>query len=274
MKKFFATALILSAFAVLSAKETATVKASILNVRIRNNSSCDVITQLKQGDTVEVLSMDKQWAKIVTPESARVFVSSKYFKDGVTTSDVQLRCGAGTNFQSYGIVPAGTKLTVVKELNNGWTQVKPLTTMASYVAAEYLQITSVPSQDKKIADSTQTDTQKPNAEQVKSKNDTPSSKGVSMSEAYLKRLEDFKPLLILDSKIENFSATGNFVSCNHDVVTSGIKNAETNKDYFLIGEFPKFFQGQNVIVKGTFYNVNNWIRGVIIVDEIKVVELK
>lgn len=271
MKKILSVLTLFFLMSVILAEQAATVRPSTLNVRIRNNTTCDVIAQLSRGDKVQVISIDGKWAKIVAPEKANVFVSAQFFKDGVTTQNVHLRCGAGSNYQSYGIIPAGTRLSVLKEANNGWVKVKPLSTMFAYVAAEYLDI-------EKAAQPEETEqkvTQPTPKEEPKTPQEEP-VKGVSMSEKYLEAFNPFKALLIEESAEKNFTATGKFTACSssHPVIKYGIKNAASNTDYFLIGEFPKYFERQEVIVKGTKYNVRDWVLEVIVVDEIKVVEAK
>ncbi len=272
MKKFLAVLLCGFCAASLFARP-ATVKATNLNVRIRNNTSCDVIAKLQKGDKVEVISINAPWAKIVAPANSNVFVSAQFLdKDGVTTSNVNLRCGAGANYQSYGIIPAGTRLTVIKEAANGWIQVKPLSTMFAYVSSAYLA----------LEDQIQTsaDTPKnPETPTTTSANQNKSAKVVTMSDEYREIYENNKAhYFIEDSKVENFSAEGVFSPCSrseeNNLIFYGIKNAQTHADYFLIGEFPKYFEGQNVMVKGTKYEIKGWIKHVIVVDEIKIIEKK
>ena len=252
------------------AAKTATVKPQTLNVRIKNNTSCDVICQLKKDDKVQVISIDQQWAKIVTPEHANVFVASQYFKDGVTTNQVQLRCGAGTNYQSYGIVPAGTRLTVVKDTGKGWIQVKPLSTMASYVSAAYLILDDTPAETTQQTQKEQTTTPPKSAVVAPSTNDFVA---ITMSENYRKMYEDNKKFyFIKNSQIENFTAAGTMTTCNNNLFNYGLKNTKTGETYLLIGEFPKYFERQNVIVVGTNYHIKGWEKSIIVVDKIKIAD--
>ena len=265
MKKL-STALIATFMAIAAwAAKTATVKPQTLNVRIRSNTSCDVICQLKKGDKVQVISIDKQWAKIVTPENANVFVAAQYFKDGATTSQVQLRCGAGTNFQSYGIVPAETRLNVVKDTGKGWIQVKPLSTMASFVSAAYLDI------EETATAATAPEKTEMNTPQKVVAPTTNDFVNISMSDDYRKIYENNKKeYFIKNSQKDNFSAEGTMTQCNNKLFNYGLTNSKSGESYLLVGEFPKYFEGQNVIVVGTQYRIKGWEKSIIVVDKIKI----
>ena len=125
-----------------STGDTGTLRADRVNVRARADKKAEVVTQLNKGDTVIVIERIGEWVKVQPPEKAKCYVSSKLVKDGVVTTDnVNVRSGPGTNFKDIGKLAKGEKVEVVKTTGE-WTQIKPTEKCAVFIAAEFIEIST------------------------------------------------------------------------------------------------------------------------------------
>lgn len=121
------------------------VTASKLNVRTGAGTNNPIITKFSKGtkvycanDSVEVLK--NGWVK-VTDGHYEGWVSMQYLKQieevhkedlplageyfGVTTANLNLRRGKGTNYSIKYTMPKGTKVDIINE-QNGWLYVKTI----------------------------------------------------------------------------------------------------------------------------------------------------
>ena len=123
------------------------------NVNVRGKASFvgEVITRLNNGDPVTVIEQiilqkpkadePSQWAKIVFPTNASVWVHTSYI-DGtnktVLPKKLNVRSGPGENYSIVGIIERGTP---VKELlvKDNWMKIEPASSAYAFVAAKYLQ---------------------------------------------------------------------------------------------------------------------------------------
>jgi SH3-like domain-containing protein len=117
-----------------------TVTKDKVNIRARADKNAEIITQVNKGDAVEVLDRKGDWLHIALPATAKCYVSSKLVKDGQATADtVNIRCGPGTNFKDIGKLAKGEKVEVV-DIKGEWTQIKPTSHCAGWIAAEFVEI--------------------------------------------------------------------------------------------------------------------------------------
>ena len=139
MKSLFVFAAVLSAFSLFADVQKASVTASVLNVRVKPSSKSDALIQLKRGDEVVVLEKGAEWTAIRPPEKSSLYVSSPLIADGKLKTNGNLRAGSGVNFQSLGILPAGTPVTVLED-KNSWSRIAvPAVDIRCYVATAYLK---------------------------------------------------------------------------------------------------------------------------------------
>lgn len=272
MKKFtLSVVALLSMISLVAENIPATVNANVLNVRIKPNTSCDVVAKLGLGDKVEVVKVDGEWAQIVTPASANVFVFSKLVVDGKNVKEANLRCGAGTNYQSYGIIPANTQLRIVKEENNGWTKIEPLSTMSSFVHAKFLNMgKNVAANDNKKAPENK-DTTKVTPPVV---NPNEGKQTLTMSDDYLKLFEPLKNVFVDGSEAE-FVISGKLIKSNtpkDHPIHYGINDKTNNRVYLIAAELPEYYNEQKVTIKGKTYSVRNWSNPVLVAEEIEIIK--
>ena len=127
------------------ATSTYMVTASTLNVRTGPSTSYSKASyQLTSGELVEVVDVANGWAQL----SDGNYVSAQYLM-AVTTSDdgsattmyvtcrtLNVRAGAGTNFEILGTLSRGTEVEILDVLN-GWYKIEYLGGEA-YVSAAYI----------------------------------------------------------------------------------------------------------------------------------------
>ena len=129
----------------------ATVHGENVNVRGKASFNGEVITRLKNGDTVTVLEQiilqkpkadePSQWAKIVFPTNAHVWVHTAYIdatNKTVLPRKLNVRAGPGENYSIVGVIERGAP---VKEIivKDNWMQIEPSSAAYAFVAAKYLK---------------------------------------------------------------------------------------------------------------------------------------
>lgn len=120
-----------------------TITAGVLNVRVRPSAKSDAILQLRRGDEVAVIEKGEEWTAIRPPENSSLYVSSPLIADGKLKSAANLRSGPGVNFQSLGILPKGTAVTVLAD-KNSWSRIGvPAVELKCYVASRYVKVEEV-----------------------------------------------------------------------------------------------------------------------------------
>lgn len=130
---------------------------SVLNVRGGPSVSTSIVTTLKAGAKVNVLSETNGWSKV--DANGKVgYVSSSFLisKQESTikyvsidpSSTLNVRESASTKGNVVTKLKNGTKVEVVSE-SNGWSEVK-VNGIKGYVASEYIK--AVPTEEKKTTE--------------------------------------------------------------------------------------------------------------------------
>ena len=139
-----------------AASKYATTTAN-LNFRTGPSTSNKIITTIKKGSKVEVISKNGNWTKIKY-NNREGYSSSQYLKEeststgstttqktGVVTADVlNIRSGASTNYSVVTKANKGEKVTIL-ESKNGWYKVKLSNGKTGWGSAKYITIQNVPS---------------------------------------------------------------------------------------------------------------------------------
>ncbi|MGO0985875.1 SH3 domain-containing protein [Clostridioides difficile] len=122
------------------------VTSNSLNMRNGAGTSYRVITVLKKGQKVEVISESNGWSKIKY-DGRLGYVSSSYLGDvssstnksktkQVNTTSLNVRSGPNTSYGVLGKLPKGSKVEVISE-SNGWSKIK-YNGKDGYVSSMYL----------------------------------------------------------------------------------------------------------------------------------------
>jgi uncharacterized protein YgiM (DUF1202 family) len=136
----------------LDAGEAAVVKRDSVNVRGLPSFTGEVVTQLKQGETVTVLEeitakdakpdVPAKWAKIALPTGTPVWVSAQFIDvttKTVTARRLNLRAGPGENYSILGRVEKGAALKEISTRGD-WMEIEAPENAYGFVACELLEM--------------------------------------------------------------------------------------------------------------------------------------
>lgn len=139
------------------AATTGTVTSDRVNVRGQPSVYSETVTQLRAGETVEVLEVVEierpkagapaQWLKIALPGNTTVWVNATFVDEAsrtVKASRLNLRAGPGENFSVIGRIEEGETVRAIRVLDD-WMEIEPPQGAYGFVAASY--ITLATSQD-------------------------------------------------------------------------------------------------------------------------------
>jgi uncharacterized protein YgiM (DUF1202 family) len=129
----------------------ATVIASNVNVRGQAKLNSEVIARLQKEQPVTVLEEvhlkksgpdePSAWAKIILPDTAKVWVNAKYIdstNQTVIPKKLKLRGGPGENYSFLGVLKQGDSVKVITNRND-WLQIQAPAEASGFVAAQYLK---------------------------------------------------------------------------------------------------------------------------------------
>jgi SH3-like domain-containing protein len=132
-----------------AAPSKARVKADRTNVRSKPSSDGEVLISLRKDEVVEVIEevegpgadgKPRPWSKISLPSRVALWIYGPLLdpkSKTIKTESVHLRTGPGKNYSELGELPRGTKVTVVRELED-WFQVEPPKGLTAFVASSLL----------------------------------------------------------------------------------------------------------------------------------------
>ena len=140
-------------------EETLVAKTTdYLNLRKGAGTSYGVITTLPKGTTVTVVdNSNSEWAKVRTSSGVEGWCSKEYLEFSEsggdnnsgssstekkyikTTTAVNFRTGAGTNYSVIRTLPSGTVLTLLDDTNADWVYAEDSNGVKGYISSEYVQ---------------------------------------------------------------------------------------------------------------------------------------
>ncbi len=122
---------------------------SNLNLRSQPNTDSQVITLLKSGKKIEVLSSSDGWSKVNT-DGKTGYVKSEFIYEvsadeadtsvagyANTTSNLNLRSGPSTDHDKITLISEGQQIEVISA-TNGWSKIK-FNSKTGYVKSEFLR---------------------------------------------------------------------------------------------------------------------------------------
>ncbi len=120
-----------------------TVKAAVLNVRVKPGPHFSAVSKLKRGDDVAVLRQVKDWYEIVLPADAAVWVAASQLKDGKTLSESKLRAGAGVTFEAYAnTIPSGIEVNIQDKSKPDWIKIAAPSTLTGWVSKTLINVSA------------------------------------------------------------------------------------------------------------------------------------
>jgi uncharacterized protein YraI len=133
------------------AAQSATVKADIINVRGKPTIFSEVVTQLKQGESVTILEEititkpkagePQKWARIQMPANVPLWINASYI-DGanntVKARKLNLRAGPGENYSVVGLLVRGDSVKPIRTKQE-WTEIESVTNSYAFVSSDLLE---------------------------------------------------------------------------------------------------------------------------------------
>jgi len=96
------------------------------NLRAKALVTSEVVGQVSENDILAAKMIDKEWVEVVPPASVDLWVLGDYVKDGAIncSQKVNVRAGAGINFNIVGQLPQGEKVEV-RGTHAEWVKIAP-----------------------------------------------------------------------------------------------------------------------------------------------------
>lgn len=137
----------------ISSNKTGIVNASVLNVRSGPSTNTSILSTIKKGDLVEILSTNNGWHNIRLSNGQLAYVSSNYITESTTntptssiktgfvsTSVLNVRSGPSTNTNILSTLEKGDLIEILST-NNGWHNIKLPNGQLAYVSSNYISDT-------------------------------------------------------------------------------------------------------------------------------------
>lgn len=140
--------MIMTGLAAVLPAEAATTRGQIIgdnvNLRAKDLPEAEVVTQMNDGDAVEIKGYSGEWAEVVPPEKADLWVHKDFVEDGVVRGKtLNVRAGPGINFNVVGTLSRGEKLTIRGEMTE-WYKIAPPAVCSLWVSRPYVGSPSKP----------------------------------------------------------------------------------------------------------------------------------
>ncbi len=280
MKNLFLTVLCLTTtiFAANEKKAEAKVKAIVnatsLNVRVKKSTESEVLCSLSKGAEVTVIAVNDDWAKIVIPKQARVWLESKNQKDGIITKDATLYAGPAVLYSPIGKITKGAKIKKIRG-SAKWFQIEPPKQLFAWVGSKFLtfpEIKVVKKSDDKKAPVERVITEEKNLEnevkEVKKDKIIATLKPGDKEFYFNQKQTNDKGLQLVTGTVTKLKAEVKDLA-THALVIKVDDNYQTicylRSKAFKLDEW----QGKNVAIKGNVEQIAGWRRPIIIVDSLK-----
>ncbi len=127
---------------------TVTVKADALNVRQQPSTSSQIIGVVYNGEKLELLANDGVWATVKYNNNT-AYLSQQYISIDeaqqtasktlyVTASTLNIRSGAGTNYQILTQAPYGAEMTLLETVDASWFKIS-YNGVVGFVSSSYVR---------------------------------------------------------------------------------------------------------------------------------------
>lgn len=104
-----------------------------VNLRARPAAEAEVVAQANEGDRLTWTRVEGDWAGVLAPTNAGVWIKGQFVKEGVIQGDrINLRSGPGVSFRPVGVVDRGVRVAVM-ETRGDWARVTPPTNLVLWV---------------------------------------------------------------------------------------------------------------------------------------------
>lgn len=135
------TSLTASAYDEIYAKTTVD-----LNIRKGAGTNYSVIKTIAPNTTLSITDRSNSgWLKVKLSDGTTGYCSADYLDittDAVTTTALNMRSGAGTNYSIITTIPQNTKIDIIKFSGTSWAYVKLQNGTTGYVCTDYIKFVS------------------------------------------------------------------------------------------------------------------------------------
>ena len=121
-----------------------TVKANVLNVRVKPGEKYALVAQMSSNEKVKVVNFEKGWYEIAAPVKSSVWISTAFVKDGVVAKKAYLRTGPSVACAPYAMsAEERTKIEVLDSTQKGWLRISPIEGLTGWINAEFVDVAPV-----------------------------------------------------------------------------------------------------------------------------------
>lgn len=133
-------AMLINGLQAFAAEVQMRVKTDNLNMRAQPSREVETVEpQLNAGDVVTVKNIVGQWAEIVPPRDAKLYIHREFTRDGIVdVSRLRVRAGPSVNYKDVGMLERGDSVNVRGSLGD-WLQIEPPENSSLWVSLEYLE---------------------------------------------------------------------------------------------------------------------------------------
>lgn len=240
-----------------------TVKANVLNVRVKPGEKYALVAQMSRNEKVKVVNFEKGWYEIVAPLKSSVWISTAFVKDGVVSKKAYLRTGPSVACAPYAMMAEeGTRLEVLDSVQEGWLRISPVEGLTGWINAEFVDVAPV------NADALKNDNrEKPNPEKLLEKGISGKKDLGAVKES---QPEAKSPFTGASAKVVSYE--GFLIPVDPNAANAGVTHAlasRTNGQYFPLCYVYskkmnlKLWEGRKIQATGQERWVKGWQRPVV-----------
>ncbi len=123
------------------------VLKSNVNLRAKPNIHSETVGQVSEKDELLAIRFTNEWVEIVPPQSIDLWVLGDYVNGGVIAGDnVNVRAGAGINFNIVGRLAKGENVTVRGE-KGLWVSIAPPEKSSLWIHSVLVEVIPVPPEE-------------------------------------------------------------------------------------------------------------------------------
>lgn len=111
------------------------------NLRAKALVTSEVVSQVAENEILTAKTMNKNWVEVVPPTNVDLWVLGDYVKDGAINcrQKVNVRAGAGINFNIVGQLPHGEKVDVRGTLAE-WVKIAPSPASSLWISRSLVSV--------------------------------------------------------------------------------------------------------------------------------------
>ncbi len=125
--------------AAVAAGPEAVVKGDRVNLRARPQLTAEVVAQASEGDRLMTRAISNGWVEVAVPAAVDVWVHRDFVKEGRAVAKLNVRGGAGINFNTLATLGKGEAVQVRGEFGE-WLKIAPPAAASLWVNEELVEV--------------------------------------------------------------------------------------------------------------------------------------